>query len=346
MGRFRVLCSYHREPLFAAFLISGFVFAVHFAWAATIPSIVPLYGYAWSDTIGWISFNCVDGGPGGSDICASSGGTSDYQVQINTDGSLSGYAWSDNIGWIKFGGLGMPPAQDSDGISTAMLTGSSSVYELTGWARACSATLNGNCTGSLHPDGGGWDGWISLNCNNLSNGCDPVTGSNYQIRVGYNNMLPGSFAWGADVVGWVLFDWVTFAPPCSISGQCVNSDTQIEYTDQFCSNSFFDCVAPNFCQSTPTLQCAELIPTGWISATPGLVRDGGTSLLEWSTVDAASCRVIQDGNEIYNGFANGTTTSATVNNSLEVSLYCKNVYNVEYLIDSATIDIVPHIEEL
>jgi len=35
-------------------------------------------GYAWSDNIGWISFNCQDGGPVQNDICS----TSDYGVGI------------------------------------------------------------------------------------------------------------------------------------------------------------------------------------------------------------------------------------------------------------------------
>ena len=53
-----------------------------------------LHGWAWSDTIGWISFNCVDGG-----TCASA----NYGVQIDTvSGEFSGHAWSENIGWISF----------------------------------------------------------------------------------------------------------------------------------------------------------------------------------------------------------------------------------------------------
>jgi len=53
-----------------------------------------LSGYAWSDDLGWISFNCSDSG-----ICA----TSNYKVNVNTStGAFTGYAWNDSIGWISF----------------------------------------------------------------------------------------------------------------------------------------------------------------------------------------------------------------------------------------------------
>ncbi len=52
-----------------------------------------LSGYAWNDSIGWISFNCADPG-----VCASS----DYKVTIDADGNFSGFAWSEVAGWISF----------------------------------------------------------------------------------------------------------------------------------------------------------------------------------------------------------------------------------------------------
>ncbi len=56
-------------------------------------------GYAWSDTIGWTSFNCKTGGEGGTNNC----GTSNYKVTINpATGEWDGYAWNSNIGWISF----------------------------------------------------------------------------------------------------------------------------------------------------------------------------------------------------------------------------------------------------
>ena len=52
-----------------------------------------LSGYAWSDAIGWISFNCADPG-----VCAQS----NYKVTIDASGYFHGWAWNDNVGWISF----------------------------------------------------------------------------------------------------------------------------------------------------------------------------------------------------------------------------------------------------
>ena len=88
-------------------------------------------GYAWSDTIGWISLS------GGS-----------YGITVSGSGTLSGYAWSDNIGWVSAN------SSDLSGCPTA----------------PCSATIdeNGNLSGWLKAvsggsaQSGGWDGFISL----------------------------------------------------------------------------------------------------------------------------------------------------------------------------------------
>jgi len=57
-----------------------------------------LSGWAWNDTIGWISFDCED-----IDAC----GVSDYGVSIEPVGDgensfFKGWAWSEIIGWISF----------------------------------------------------------------------------------------------------------------------------------------------------------------------------------------------------------------------------------------------------
>ncbi len=51
-----------------------------------------LHGWAWSDKIGWLSFNSAESGSGVP-----------YKVSISSDtGDLSGWAWSENIGWVSF----------------------------------------------------------------------------------------------------------------------------------------------------------------------------------------------------------------------------------------------------
>ncbi|GMQ95200.1 MAG: hypothetical protein BMS9Abin13_312 [Patescibacteria group bacterium] len=90
-------------------------------------------GFAWSDTIGWISFNNL-----------SDGSATPYGVNINgSTGDFSGYAWSENIGWIDFAPTSGYPEAPNQG---ARLESDNTV---TGWARALSY-------------GGGWDGWIKL----------------------------------------------------------------------------------------------------------------------------------------------------------------------------------------
>lgn len=59
-------------------------------------------GWAWSDSIGWVSFDCHNPETGGAAPDYSCG-ASPYQVKINTSsGEMSGYAWNDVLGWISF----------------------------------------------------------------------------------------------------------------------------------------------------------------------------------------------------------------------------------------------------
>ena len=52
-----------------------------------------LSGWAWNETIGWISFDCTQ-----TNNCSFP-----YQVTINqTNGDFSGYAWNEIVGWISF----------------------------------------------------------------------------------------------------------------------------------------------------------------------------------------------------------------------------------------------------
>ncbi|MBI2609899.1 hypothetical protein HYW53_01855 [Candidatus Giovannonibacteria bacterium] len=92
-----------------------------------------LSGWAWSENIGWISFNSVNLNRGAN-----------YGVRISNSGNLSGYAWSENIGWISFNeNSGCPKSPCVPRLNRD--TG-----EVSGWARALSA------------DNKGWDGWISF----------------------------------------------------------------------------------------------------------------------------------------------------------------------------------------
>ena len=125
-----------------------------------------LSGWAWSENIGWISFNNTSGG-----------GTVNYGVHIDpSTGNFSGYAWSENIGWISFNeadleGCPDPPCQAWLDFST------NKVY---GWAKV----LNRG------------DGWIRLRDTNYGVWLDTtVTPSEFR-----------GWAWSDMVIGWISFN--------------------------------------------------------------------------------------------------------------------------------------------
>ncbi len=137
-----------------------------------------LSNYAWSDNIGWISFNSTN-----------LGGSFNYGVNVDPAcaGSVCnmlGYAWSEHIGWISFnssdvggcpgGGNCTPRLDRSDG-------------KVAGWARAYRP---------INPLGqtlGGWDGWIRLRDDSKNYGVT-VTGCQWD-----------GYAWGSDIIGWIHF---------------------------------------------------------------------------------------------------------------------------------------------
>lgn len=134
------------------FLITVAILFAYVFFAPEIESQAPgtryLHGYAWSDNIGWISFE-------------------DSSVYLDTDNKLKGYAWSDNIGWIMFN----PP-----GAAEAASYANGSSGPITGWIRACAGSINGDCTGGDRTDG--WDGWIKMS-GSWSNGAIVDEGSNW-----------------------------------------------------------------------------------------------------------------------------------------------------------------------
>lgn len=165
---------------------------------------VDLWGWGWSSNAGWISFSSANSGTGAG---------SAYSVKMGTStdrGYLGGWAWSSNLGWISFSnGDGSHPNGVVDFNTGAV----------TGWARACAGTVNGDCTSATRPD---WDGWISLSGSNHGS---PGSGVTYDASTGKFR----GFSWGSDIVGWMTVDslvspplqgplvYSTSTPSCSIS---------------------------------------------------------------------------------------------------------------------------------
>ncbi|HYE23001.1 MAG TPA: CARDB domain-containing protein [Candidatus Paceibacterota bacterium] len=133
-----------------------------------------LSGWAWSSTIGWVSFN------------STTGGGANYGVTVSDSGLMSGYAWSPNVGWITFnssqlGGCPTAPCQANFNKQTGAVTG---------WARALAG--NGSSVQT-----GGWGGWIQL------------SGSSYGVSA--TGCQWDGYAWGGGqnlqngVIGWLSF---------------------------------------------------------------------------------------------------------------------------------------------
>ena len=162
---------------------------------ASADGVGNVFGYAWSDNIGWIKMNsCADQDFNGvEDNCVLVGGQN-WGVTINNggtmggQGTLSGYAWSDNIGWINFGGLTGP--NGSGPVATMTLSGNTGTFS--GWAKA----INGGAANS------GYEGWVSLaGANYLS----PTTGGTGGVTYNKSAGKIVGYAWGGDVIGWIQF---------------------------------------------------------------------------------------------------------------------------------------------
>ncbi|MFO0718558.1 MAG: hypothetical protein U0522_00805 [Candidatus Paceibacterota bacterium] len=156
-----------------------------------------IFGYAWSDNIGWIQMNsCFDEDQDGvaDSPCATSGG---FGVSVNNggvmggSGTLSGHAWSDSVGWINFGGL-TGPNNSSDVASLTNID--QNVGSIAGWARV----LSGDSTP-------GFDGWIKLSDNTFPTGYSHEHGD---AGLTYNRKtarIMGSM-WGGEALGWIRFN--------------------------------------------------------------------------------------------------------------------------------------------
>ncbi len=300
----------------------------------------PLSGYAWSDTIGWISLS-----------------GSGYGIYIDASGNLSGHAWSEHIGWIS------AQAADVVGCPTTPCQPKLTGTAMSGWLRAISAT------------GNGWDGWISLsgpgygvsNVNGTYSGyawgsdvvgwinfstvianapvCSITPSSAVIVRgatasliwtstnatsgtittigvVSPNGSAPvqpfatttytGTFGGSGGYGSCQATVGVTCAPIYSCSGQT------IQFMNAACATSnITTCTAPASCVSgqsvcvnpPPAFNADDgggaggggVVTTGHLEAVPQLVRMGQPARLYWNVSNVASCTV---------GGSNGHTVPA------------------------------------
>lgn len=177
-----------RKTIFLVSVSVIFLGASYFSYSRNVQNVSAsdaplsyLSGYAWSDTIGWISFTPATSGGG--------------YIEVKGDGSIVGLAWSDNVGWIQLGDLATSSMPASPKVNATLKNG-----KLIGWVRACAGTLTGDCA-STEAYPGGWDGWISLsgNANN---------GNSYGVSLldaGSSFGWLQNYAWGSDILGWISF---------------------------------------------------------------------------------------------------------------------------------------------
>ncbi len=180
----------------AGIVLTGFVLLAYFY-------ILPLkdikagagenvWGFAWSDNVGWISFNNTSGG-----------GANNYGVNITDNGStgtLSGYAWSNNAGWISFNSadlVGCPTAPCLAVVSktTGQVSGWAKFLTTGDWIRlrnnGCNVAINKG-TGDFYgwAWGGETGGWISFNCNQAETG-NICPSTNYKVATSFDmNIKP------------------------------------------------------------------------------------------------------------------------------------------------------------
>ena len=136
-------------------------------------------GFAWSENIGWISFNSLDcdtdangyidtdamvPGCGGDNATTP---TFNYGVNVDyqTTGNFSGYAWSSNVGWISFQEGEAPP--DNYAFSSNCDT-PASCDDITDNCTACYNSTNGYIYGWAKILSLGSDGWIKMRDDSVS----------------------------------------------------------------------------------------------------------------------------------------------------------------------------------
>lgn len=181
--------KYFLVPLL--FLSLGALFFAVFVSDARAGASDNVSGWAWSENVGWISFNCTN-----DSTC----GTVNYGVNVRQDDYLEGYAWTETVGWISFNlaDTVSPPAQynySGQGFLAQLQGGTN---QLRGWMKALATDPT-------------WDGWMKLYKHPSDGGPD------YGVTLNESTGELEGWAWGGDVFGWISFN-------CLNQGSCGTSN--------------------------------------------------------------------------------------------------------------------------
>jgi len=164
-------------------------------------------GWAWSETLGWISFNstnCDSDDNGKVDDpaplgCPEPGSKiSQYGVFINKDsGEISGYAWSFMAGWISFNESDL--SNCPKGPCSASVDQTVTPYQMKGWAKILFKNASD-------------DGWIALNCSNVLDPAQPgnniCSTSNFKVSIDPDDGKISGYATGGETFGWISFSGI------------------------------------------------------------------------------------------------------------------------------------------
>lgn len=308
-------------------------------------STVTVSGWAWMSGddpgtvqdeggMGWLSLSCETGGLNGENICAQNS----YGLMISDDPNhyVTGYAYyshsASSTGWVRFGGLSGCPAGSCD---ARVIADGAGGWELSGWARDCAVYVSG-CSGAEKAvsgsELGGWDGWISLNCENTGT-CGTV---DYAVRLdplgifsSNVNTSAGAYAWGDINMNWLNFSGAILNGVCAVgsSAPICSSDLTVSHatkTNIWCEAvaTQQDCAAAGQVCSTATGVCSSAPTVVTFSVAPTVVRQGDQVTVEWEVYNVSNCDVAGVGLSA-SGLAGATTFTAVTNTG--VTLTCDGV---------------------
>ena len=178
---------------------------------------IHVYGWAWSDTTGWIKLHsCNDYDSNlNRDIGCDSGIS--YGVTSDALGNLSGYAWSSNVGWISFS----PNSCGAGPKITPLVTaadGTISSYKMTGVAQVVSVTQSPWTSAVSH---GGYNGCVYLDSASLPSNPCAITSNVQFARAGDNATIDAIYT--ASGAGWSAGGSTNASTLCTNAGSVLHA---------------------------------------------------------------------------------------------------------------------------
>jgi hypothetical protein len=271
---------------------------------------IALSGYAWSDTIGWISMS----------------GTN-YGLSMDSTGFITGYAWSDNIGWIS--------ANKTD-LSPCAFAATSKIQsgQWAGWLRA----ISGGSTQS-----GGWDGCISMSGTNYGVTYNSQTGSFGGYAWGDTNVGWVDFSQVSTGGACQQLQGDNYCSGASIYQHDTQGNACFVSTCAYqCSSG--ECVAPphaqgNFSDGSALHLVPSVVSQGQtVNVSWNLADVQGQCTISGGNGDVWHSNADGSGN------ASGSVTSSAITQQVVYTLSCTGLDNQPYS-ESHSVNIVPKFEE-